>query len=86
MAHHNYLIGHNTNPDRNKTNPSRLTALTPQNQPERPLLRGNHPYDQNAHADWFDAYYMFGVDGGFDVVIGNPPYVESRNSLLSDQF
>ena len=42
MAHHNYLIGHNTSPDRNKTNPSRLTALTPQNQPERPLLRGNH--------------------------------------------
>ena len=41
MAHHNYLIGHNTSPDRNKTNPSRLTALTPQNQPERPLLRGN---------------------------------------------
>ena len=38
MAHHNYLIGHNTSPDRNKTNPSRLTALTPQNQPERPLL------------------------------------------------
>ena len=43
MAHHNYLIGHNTSPDRNKTNPSRLTALTPQNQPERPLLRGNQP-------------------------------------------
>ena len=21
-AHHNYLIGHNTSPDRNKTNPS----------------------------------------------------------------
>ena len=44
MAHHNYLIGHNTSPDRNKTNPSRLTALTPQNQPERPLLRGNQHY------------------------------------------
>ena len=44
MAHHNYLIGHNTSPDRNKTNPSRLTALTPQNQPERPLLRGNQGY------------------------------------------
>ena len=41
MARHNYLIGHNTSPDRNKPNPSRLTALTPQNQPERPLLRGN---------------------------------------------
>ena len=45
MAHHNYLIGHNTSPDRNKTNPSRLTALTPQNQPERPLLRGNQPWE-----------------------------------------
>ena len=41
MAHHNYLIGHNTSPDRNKTNPPRLTALTLQNQPGRPLSRGN---------------------------------------------
>ena len=41
------------------------------------------PYDQNASADWFDAEYMFGVPDGFDVVVGNPPYVESRNSLLS---
>ena len=36
------------------------------------------PYDQNAPAaDWFNAEYMFGVDGGFDVVIGNPPYVRA---------
>ena len=32
------------------------------------------PYDQNASAEWFDPEYMFGVEG-FDVVIGNPPYV-----------
>ena len=44
------------------------------------------PYDQNAAADWFDPGYMFGVREGFDVVIGNPPYVESRNSLLSDEL
>ena len=42
------------------------------------------PYDQNAHAQWFDAGYMFDVRDGFGVVIGNPPYVESRNSLLSE--
>ncbi|MFA7598318.1 MAG: TaqI-like C-terminal specificity domain-containing protein [Candidatus Cloacimonas sp.] len=24
--------------------------------------------------DWFDPKWMFGVDGGFDIVIGNPPY------------
>ena len=35
-----------------------------------------NPYDQNTPADWFDAGYMFGVHNGFDVVIGNPPYVQ----------
>ncbi len=35
------------------------------------------PFDQNAKpACWFDAEYMFGVSEGFDVVIGNPPYVQ----------
>ena len=31
-------------------NPSRLTALTPQNQPERPLLRGNQTYQDRGEA------------------------------------
>ena len=34
------------------------------------------PYDQNATADFFDRDWMFGVRDGFDVVIGNPPYVQ----------
>ncbi len=34
------------------------------------------PYDQTASVDWFEPEYMFGVSGGFDVVIGNPPYVQ----------
>ena len=42
-------------------------------------------YDQNATADWFDPEWMFGITDGFDVAIGNPPYVESRNSLLSNE-
>ncbi len=33
------------------------------------------PYDQNDKADWFDSELMFGVTDGFDVVIGNPPYI-----------
>ena len=36
------------------------------------------PYEQNAGADWFDVKYMFGMSDGFDVVIGNPPYVRSE--------
>ena len=34
------------------------------------------PYDQNARADWFDPEWMFGITDGFDVVIGNPPYIQ----------
>ena len=34
------------------------------------------PYDQNSAADWFNAEHMFGVRDGFDIVIGNPPYVQ----------
>ena len=37
------------------------------------------PYDQNAKADWFDPEYMFGIAEGFDVVIGNPPYVRQES-------
>ena len=41
------------------------------------------PYDQNAHADWFDAGYMFDISDGFDVVIGNPPYVQVPKGMHS---
>ena len=34
------------------------------------------PYDQNTHAEWFDAEYMFEILLGFDIVMGNPPYVQ----------
>ena len=41
------------------------------------------PFDQNESADWFDADYMFGIKGGFDVVIGNPPYRQVRKRTYS---
>ncbi len=34
-----------------------------------------NPFDQNAAADFFDPEWMFQLTDGFDVVIGNPPYV-----------
>jgi len=33
------------------------------------------PYGQNISADFFDSEWMFNVSNGFDIVIGNPPYV-----------
>ncbi|MCG2720831.1 MAG: Eco57I restriction-modification methylase domain-containing protein [Thermodesulfovibrionales bacterium] len=35
------------------------------------------PYDQNAWADFFDSEWMFGVTDGYDITIGNPPYVRA---------
>jgi hypothetical protein len=35
------------------------------------------PYDTNTASDFFNPEWMFGIEG-FDVVIGNPPYVDSE--------
>jgi len=40
-------------------------------------LWGFNPFDfQAAPCGWFDPWWMFGVKDGFDIVIGNPPYVQ----------
>lgn len=33
-------------------------------------------FDQNSFASFFDPEWMFGVSTGFDIVIGNPPYIQ----------
>ena len=38
-------------------------------------------YDTHAVAEWFAPDRMFGIQEGFDVVIGNPPYILHRNIL-----
>ena len=35
-----------------------------------------NPYDQNAVSPFFDAEWMFNAAEGFDIVIGNPPYIQ----------
>lgn len=46
-------------------------------QAARQLVHWN-PFDQNAAADFFDPEWMFQLTDGFDVVIGNPPYVRQE--------
>lgn len=33
---------------------------------------------QDKSCSWFDAWWMFGVKDGFDIVLGNPPYVDIK--------
>lgn len=44
------------------------------------LLANWDMFDQNASSPFFDAEWMFGVKGGFDIVIANPPYIR-RTSI-----
>ena len=37
------------------------------------------PFDQNTSASFFDCGWMFGERSGFDIVIGNPPYIKEYN-------
>jgi len=43
------------------------------------------PYDQNASSPFFDAEWMYGITTGFDVVIGNPPYISVEKFSGTEQ-
>lgn len=43
-------------------------------------------FDQNASSPFFDPEWMFNVKEGFDIVIGNPPYVFTRDVDFSGEF
>ncbi|MCY3769059.1 MAG: Eco57I restriction-modification methylase domain-containing protein [Gammaproteobacteria bacterium] len=60
-----------------------------------PIARDNarkiacwEPYNQNTSADWFEPEWMFGVTEGFDIVLGNPPYIQLQKDRgkLSKQY
>ena len=36
---------------------------------------------ENESTNWFDPDWMFGIKEGFDIVIGNPPYVDYRKII-----
>ena len=38
-----------------------------------------------AQSSWFDPEWMFGVTDGFDIVIGNPPYIDSEMMIKKGQ-
>ena len=39
-----------------------------------------NPYDQNSVSSFFDPEWMFGLTEGFDIVIGNPPYIQLQSN------
>lgn len=45
-------------------------------------------FDQNSSSPFFDSEWMFGVNDGFDIVIGNPPYIQlqANNGELAELY
>ncbi len=39
-----------------------------------------NPYDKSKVADWFVPEFMLGIEDGFDIVIGNPPYIQLQEN------
>ncbi|NCU29039.1 hypothetical protein EOM60_00305 [Candidatus Saccharibacteria bacterium] len=44
-------------------------------------LKSFDPFINSHPADFFDIDQMFGIDEGFDIVIGNPPYVQLKKGI-----
>lgn len=52
-----------------------------ENPDDAKLLAAWNPYDQNAVSKFFDPGWMFSLnDNPFDIVIGNPPYIQLQNN------
>lgn len=50
-----------------------------------------NPYNQNKAADFFFKDWMFSMKEGFNIIIGNPPYIEHKklkyiSSILKEQY
>ncbi len=43
-----------------------------------------NPFSNESHS-WFDSEWMFGLEGKFDLVIGNPPYIDSETMVKENQ-
>lgn len=41
-------------------------------------IESYHPFDTKNICQFYDNQFMFGIQDGFDIVIGNPPYVDSE--------
>lgn len=52
---------------------------------EAKQLASWNPYDQNKVSTFFDSEWMFNVKNGFDIVIGNPPYISTKGVNSEDK-
>ncbi|MDP1811797.1 MAG: TaqI-like C-terminal specificity domain-containing protein [Sediminibacterium sp.] len=66
---------------------SNLLVLNNELQPATAKKIANwNPYDQNTYADFFDTEWMFEIENGFHIIIGNPPYLRVQGLSKADKY
>ena len=68
---------------------SKLLVLNNELQPATAKKIANwNPYNQNSFAIFFDTEWMFEIENGFHIIIGNPPYlrVQGLSKIDKDYF
>ena len=65
--------------EKNKSNPQGFEKAIQQ-------IADWNPYDQLKFAPFFDPDWMFGIKDGFDIVIGNPPYISAPAQMADSQL
>lgn len=81
-----YIENAKANISKIDTEIARLSSKVAQNQfhEQNLALRAAwDPYNTNVSSNFFDMDWMFGIEDGFDVVIGNPPYVSAPSMVNS---
>lgn len=63
-----------------------MNALGFVNENEAKQLASWDMFNQNASSSFFDPDWMFGVKDGFDIVIGNPPYIDAKEQCKKDKL
>jgi len=63
-----------------------LRSLGAIGESEATVLASWDMFDQNASSPFFDPEWMFDVKEGFDIVIGNPPYVDAKEQLKKEDL
>lgn len=49
-------------------------------------LKSFDPFKNSHPANFFDIDHMFGIRSGFNILIGNPPYVQKKKGLFPDSL
>lgn len=66
------------------TSSEQTSLITDDNRTKQ--LKSFDPFKNSQPANFFDIDHMFGIQSGFNILIGNPPYVQKKKGLFPENL